>query len=324
MLRPIVFLEHYFDSASREWIAHHANLLKELGYNKFLLEMNAEVSVEDFIIQNKTALKNPTLPPHIKKACIAMEDMLNALQKADIEIEFIDPQSQKEATQLELNLKQAPTLEARQQAVMQLNQTKIDRDIFMAEKFTTKAGIHEGGVFALCGFAHKQLLHNINGLTLGSALNSCYVILSQAAQIFAHDFSEESTIWKSMPNASFREEFYNTDVNIIENPLQTSFGFVEHALALSERTKVTQSVIGESFDAAVGKKLAYELDKNATLSGTLNCDTQQDLDSVATTIKQKFPGLYFQKGRSPLSLEVIGLNLPENVTRLQKGFGISN
>ena len=46
MPKPLIILEQHLGTGARNFLAKNAKQLKELGYSKFLFEMNVEVSKE--------------------------------------------------------------------------------------------------------------------------------------------------------------------------------------------------------------------------------------------------------------------------------------
>lgn len=307
MLRPIVFLEHHFDESNHKYLISNIHALKSLGYQKFLIEFNSEVSLNDLIAQSMNVIHNPNLPEYIRNRSRVFIDMLQTAKRCGIDVQLIDPQKQSSAYQLTQNVKNAKTSEDRERAIAEHELYTELRDNVMSETFLREAKENNGGVLFLCGFAHTYLLKKINEES-PLDLSPCYMIISDLNPLLlTNDRSRDRLIWSQMHDPDFRQKYYQTEVALISPNM--SFAYVENSLSLSPSQEVEPSYFVESFEQLLNTHFSYKLDQFGVLSVTAHHKSSEEAKELSDRIQQKIPGLYFQSNAQ--STRIPGMNLSE-------------
>ena len=119
--------------------------------------MNHEISPETMKQQIKMILSNPAASLY-HAASKALFDMLIALETNKIPYEFIDPETQEEATQQNLKLQSAARPGNVATAIAERERLIVRRDEAMSSEIIKQSRQHDGGIIFLAGFQHKHLV----------------------------------------------------------------------------------------------------------------------------------------------------------------------
>jgi hypothetical protein len=83
MPKPFIVFESHVSPAARQLLADNVKLLKGLGYQKFLIEMNMEINPASFKEQLVTVLKNSAASIH-HPPVQALLNLISALEANNI------------------------------------------------------------------------------------------------------------------------------------------------------------------------------------------------------------------------------------------------
>lgn len=208
MPNPLIIFESHMSAASREFVAQNAASLRKMGYTKFLLEMNSEISPALLKLQINAILRNPKASVH-HTSSKALLDMLVNLEKNDISYEFIDPETQEEASQINMELQSSERLGATQLArvVAKRQQLTNQRDEVMSTIIIEQTKRYHGGVIFFGGFSHKHL---VKQLELSQSNFYRYALFANSSKD-KKSLSDVSVSvngdWDLLPNEHFRTQF---------------------------------------------------------------------------------------------------------------------
>jgi hypothetical protein len=312
---PIVILENYLIPSARIFIAKNAKTLKELGYKKFLFEMNSELSPKDLIKQLTFLCTNTKLKQSpVYDSSVSLLNMLNALEYNKIEYEFIDPETQKEALQQISDLKKESALNnGNNNALNHREATTKQRDVIMSSIIIKQAKQYNGGVFFLGGYNHNNLVHLLES---NQSNYYRYAILSNSEEnnkakemIHPNDFA----MWSGFEHADNRLDYYKTDICYFDMKNPISFELIESICHLTKQNPCEKPHIDRYLSEELGHSYDFTSDEFYVVNATLSMESQQKAKEQANLIKKTFPKLtFFMKNEGEkCSLIIPGTNLSE-------------
>jgi hypothetical protein len=211
--KPIIILENYLSPAAKKFLIENLPQLTKENYKTFLLEMNQEVSLEDFQEQLELALKLTKDDDPGKISIKLLLELFIKLQELKFDIKFIDPERQDVALSFNLAIMNDKSTKAEIKKIIALRELATQkRDKEMAERITSEARTHNNKIIFLGGYAHKNLVklltpNNYNFLlATDSNFNS-----------IAPRCSDKSSLWSKLRDVDFRNNFYfGTNVNLVD------------------------------------------------------------------------------------------------------------
>ena len=317
MPKPLILLEQHFGTGARSFISEHAMELKALGYTKFLLEMNSEVSHNQVKqeIQMIMSIHDPATMMH--RATKAMGEMLMALEKNGIVCEFIDPETRAQATQNTAQLKAAyfSGSTAKFQAATELtNQNTKKRDQKIIKTILQQTAEHQGGVIYMGGFMHVHLVQELEQ----SAHDYRFVMFADSREeCDIHGVTNpNASTWTNLYNADFRENYYKTNVIFFNMAYDNclSFEAIEAACQLTESRILEEDElpqVARDFEHLMPGH-EYTVDEHHVVTASKQfCHPQAAVESF---VRAGF-GIRFFMTKEPngtTRVDVPGLNLKEN------------
>ncbi len=333
MPNPLVILENHYDTtAAKKFIINNAGNLKSLGYKKVLLEVPKEHSPASYKSQLKRCVvlgqQNPnSLEASTMAHAKPMLEMLETLDKYQIPYEFIDPRSESDDQKMLLEAMQkfrSGGYKSEQEMKEQLIAANIAkakvRDRDMSSTYTQQAKENDGGVIFHGGFMHKELVTFLQT----NSPNCRYAIFNNSLEklpIVGDPQSGLRQTWSQLSDDAFRNQFFGAHVSYFDLATNPSFLLIESACRLTTSESCFEPAAGRYLSQSTKQKYSYVIDKEYVVSASTNVDNG-DVEKVASTIKNRFPGLRFftEKELTTTSLSIPGINLPENKDALTKGF----
>ena len=316
-LNPLIIFENHLAVGGRAFIAKNVRALKEMGYTKFLLEMNKECSHEQCKKQLRDILSQSEVAISMRLSCQALLDMLLALEKHNIPYEFIDPETQAKAHQINMKLQSAAMLGDASSVIAERQRMVKHRDEEMSVDIIADAKIHLGGVIFLGGFAHTHL---IKKLEADRKDYYRFAIFTDSTQDQSLAMPRESA-WANIPHAAFRAQYYQAEVKFFDLASHLSFEMIEAICQLTTRHSCDTSIIGEYLHQATRQSYNIVNDSHHVVTAIASGEEKQ-LEETVGRIKKYFPKLqFFVDGKGANThLTIPGINLPENRDILKDGF----
>ena len=321
MPKPIILLENHLRPYARRFVADHVVSLKKLGYTKFLLEMNSEISKDRFKSESQQILERIDCPKESSEylSYKAMVDLIAALEKNQIPYDFIDPETRSEAERWNLLLRSVKTDTERAIGILARRRATECRDLKMAQIIKKEADLNEGGIIVLIGYAHSTLLHLLKEFDKKHIYSP--IILNDTS-VCGYDH------WLSLQHKEKREQFYKTHVHFIDMYESPSFDMIEKRCELLDHKSCRQvPLIGEYFNRVMERAFTYSIDETYALSASAEVTTATDALAITAKMSARCPGLrFFERSEAgKIRFDVPGLNLPENREKLEttfRSFGI--
>ncbi len=219
MPNPILFLENHNQSGTRRFIADNIPALKKLGYTKFLLEMNREISPAELKQQCNDLLSSLIVPKSSSTylAIKALTDLLIVLEEQGISYDFIDPETQAEALAIAQAFSAAKVDSERKRLEAVRKKATLRRDKEMAQIIKREAEVYEGGIFFLGGFEHTTLVQELKQIDPNRQYSPVVCINRDESTptISPGGIDMSFDCWMNLQNEAYREEFYGSKVHLI-------------------------------------------------------------------------------------------------------------
>jgi hypothetical protein len=324
MPSPLILLENHICNAARAFVTDYAKELKEDGYNLMLIEMNAEISVEQLKRELKTLLSfnNPLIASSFK----TLLDLFDALDREGIAYRFIDPESREEANQFNQMLKLAGNKEEFDLIQKKREQSICQRDIIMAKIIMEEAQNHDGGVIALTGFLHHHL---VELLQQDKRQDYRYILFNNAREI--DNFKQDKTLtgvglsdWENLQNPSIRQRLYhNADVSLIEYHQKPSYQMIKTLYDFNHQHPIQElPTIARYFSETLQGDYEFSINRHLIVSASKKIKSDAEFARELLLLNRQFPKLsfFYREANGKRMIGIPGLNLPENSQLLSEGY----
>ncbi len=331
MPKPLVILEQYFITGSKSFVAKHIKELKELGYSKFLFEMNSELT-KNQVKRDLQGLLNKfpsTSPMH--RGSSALLNLINALEQHGLDYEFIDPETREQA-QRNVEIQQAVFSSKDDVAIRRMHQATEEntarRDKIMAEKVLQETKAHHGGVICMTAFLHQPLVQALHQ----SQYDFRFALFTDSTEDTEDpNFNMiDMNVWKSFYDGKTKMAYYKCDVTFFDMAYDNSLSFemVASACGLTETRALAQDKlpeVGKAFDSLL-PGCQYRVDEQQVVSASKRVSSMQD--TVTCFVKAGLGIRFFatpnQDGTTQIT--VPGINLEDSRDSIDrasraKGFG---
>jgi len=316
MPKSLILLEEHLGTGAKLFIVNHAAALKALGYSKFLLEMNHEISPAQMKqeIQYITQNAPDTL---MYRSIKVMGQMLHALEQHGISYEFVDPETRKEAEQHTVKLKAAYASGSTEQVRRITEATNVKtkrRDEQISKSVLQQTKAHKGGVIYLGGFLHQSLVHTLEQ----STYDYRFVMFADSREEYEPPGMSRPDLsrWSEFYNEMARKNFYQADVTFFNMAYEhhLSFEMIAAACDLTESRALAedeQPGVARAFDRLM-PFYDYRVDEQCVVTASKRVDKPEA--AVRAFVKAGL-GLRFFMTSLPdgtTQVNVPGLNLKES------------
>ncbi len=328
MIFPIMLFENHLIPSSMHFLDANVTILKDLGYKKFLFELDKETRPEDMKRQLSflyTGGGAGLMQGHIRY----MLSLWEKLDRHDIKYEFIDPESEKNALRHNIPLKDFHSgvrgaVEIKKAQILR-QQATDERDEYIARKLISDSEYYKGGVVYTTGFMHTNLLvllekHRQSYFRFVT-LTSSRIEEKVSAQVYDPDMQK----WLCFRNPLKRLNHFKTSVvKYFDLDTSPSFELIAASCQFTQRTKIDPSpYIGRFFEEATKRSWDFFMDESSVLTASTVTSLEEERNLAAKLTKQ-FPSLFFfeETKREHVVISVSGLNLPESCESLSAVFRI--
>lgn len=317
MPKPLILLEQHAGTGARSFISEHAAELKALGYSKFLLEMNSELSHNQVKQELQMILKIYAPDTMLHRSTKAMYEMLMALEKNNIPYAFIDPETRDQATQNTARLKEAyySNLSSKLQlAREEQKQNTKSRDQKIIKSILQQTAEHEGGVIYMGGFMHVHMVHELEQ----SKHDYRFAMFANSHEEnpVSGVIDSDTEIWAKLYSADFRHKYFQTNVLFFNMAYDNrlSFEAIEAACQLTEQRILKEDElpqVARDFEQLMPGQ-TYSVDKHHVVTASKQfCHPEAAVEAfVRAGLGFRFFMTKEQNGTT--RVDVPGLNLKEN------------
>lgn len=324
MPKPIILLENHMHSSAKRFVSEHILALKRLGYTKFLFEMSSDVEPESLKSSLVQIISTAAKTSREYLGFKSFLDLMNTLELHKIAYDFIDPESFSKAATWDRTLKSATSAKEFEKLYQQRMLDTEQRDAVMSQIIKAETANHHGGIIMLTGFSHKTLAKKLQKIDPDHVYSSIiFTDRRENTPLTSHRTLDiQFAGWMNLHDKPYRDAYYETNVHLFDMANLPPFGVIEETCGLSVHTPCRQIPrLGEYLNRALERPLTYSLDEGYVLRGSIDMEPSEER-ATSDMILTRCPGLSFfsRQERGRTTLHIPGLNLPENIARLERSF----